>query len=388
MFDWKSILARGVPLLQQPLVRLLVVYPWSGKASILSLEEACRKPGSTFGIALLVTLAVCLSLLGGLLASFSGTFYFSLISQIYRRDGLLYLWQPLAVIFIEILSVLAMAFSTARWLDRWHDYAPAKWAWFSFVVTAGVLTTAMNVALYAGARILAYSAPFFLHSDTVIGVIAGCYAVVVIFGSLLVYLSLVLRKVKQVVQTSFYRQYWLPIVLALGVIWTCFLLGPTAFLQSLHSVRGDPAKREPVWKLPTVGMTMIGCDAADRTIVCAFTLAPDDLPDLVVMGRWHSFDAGESKKALVAWEVMPEPRRPGGTVSILPQRVLDIMLRVGREEVCLLTAQGKVQAQFRARARGTTPPFNERQRLPLVVVNAATFAQELSEVCSRAQVAD
>jgi hypothetical protein len=381
MFDVKNMLARAASLLQAPVVRLLFVYPWSGKVSILRLEEACRKPGSRPGIVFAIFLAVCLSLLGGLLASFSAPFYFSLVSQIYHRDGLAYLWQPLAVLALVTVSIFGMAFLTADWLERWHDYASAKWAWFSFVVTAGVLTAAMHLALYVCARLPGYLLPDVLYSGTAFSLIVGICAFAIIAGSLAVFLSLVLGKVKQVVQPYFYEQHRLAIGLTLGVIWTCFLLVPSAFLQSLHAVRGDPAKLAPVWKLPTAGMTMIGCDAVDKSIVCAFTIASHNLPDLVVAGRWRSVNAGDNTAAWVGWDAIPAPGASAATVPILPGKVLDLTLRAGRDDVCRQAAQGKARLQFQARARGTTPPFNERQRLSLAVVNGETFTQELLEAC-------
>jgi len=381
MFDVKSNLGRAAVVLKQPVVRLLFAYPWSGKASILRLEEECRKPGSWRWIAVALFLAVCLSLLGGLVASFTGSYYFSLVSHIYHRDGLVYLWPPLLVFALEIVSVLGVAYAIAYWLERWHDYASAKWAWLSFVVTAGVVTAAMHLALYASSWLPGQLLPNGWYSSTAFSVIVGICAFAIIFGSLGIYLSVALHKVKRLAHPNFYEQYRVPIGLALSITWICFMLVPSAFLQSFHAVRGDPAKRDAVWKLPTLGMTLIGCDVVEKSLACSFALAPDNLPDLVVAGRWRSFGAGENTRAWVAWEAIPEPRSSVATVSIQPGKILDLTLRAGRDEVCGQVAQGKARLQFQARARGTTPPFNERQLLPLSVINAETFAQELIEVC-------
>jgi MFS family permease len=362
-------------------VRLLFAYPWSGKVSILTLEEEGAKPGSSFLIVCAVALAVCLSSLSGLLASFSGNYYFSLVSQIYHRDGLFYLWQPLAVFLLEIVSVLVMAFLIAYRLERWHDYRAAKWVWFSFVVTAGVVTATMHLALFAWSWLPRFLAPNASYSSAAfsVSVIVGFSAFTIIFGSLYVFLTLALHKVKSLVQTHFYEQYRVPIGLALCIVWTCFLLGPSAIIQSLQAVHGDPAKRELLWKIQPVGMTMIGCDAVEKSLVCSFTIAPHELPDLVAAGRWRGFDGSESTHGWVAWEAVSDTH--ASTIAILPGKVLDLTLRAGRDDVCAQTAKGKARLHFQARARGTTPPFNERQRLPLVVTNAETFAQELMEMC-------
>jgi hypothetical protein len=380
--DWKEAWKLVSSFLKPAAIWRLFAYPWTDKVTILELEAECEKSQRWLSVAAAVGLGMLAAFLSGVLTAPAGSFYFALVRQIVERDGIGYVAAPLAFLLLSILIAVGLIFWVANHFEKILGYGPAgKWAWFSFATAAGVTIALMHLAMYVFVRLLGYVAPYISYTSFASAALVFAVTFCLIAGSLLILVIYGYRKIKSLVQVALFGEYRLRIVLLLALVWAYVLIGSIGFVQSLHEVRGDPAKIGEFWKLPTVGMTMIGCDLSEKTVSCVFSAVTDELPDLILAGKWHSADGANSARQYVAWEPVSGSKPAEGTIAVSANAIFDITLRANKEDVCPQLGRNSQGFMFEARARGTTPPISERQKLLFQVINTKTFASELADIC-------